>query len=271
MMAEQVSSSDHSGDDPNELFNALDDELTAARSQLEDYQQLIDEIPGIYEAKFAQQVHVVAQDIHRLNEERQHLQRQILHGLQEQADPSALPPPAAAWAASRSFPELAAMRRWLQSRPRGLLALALFAAALGLAVPAGLVLRASKAPSAPARSTASSQSIPGREPAPVAPAQVPQPSAQPVLRLRAKGEVWLKLLGADQRPLFVGTMRPGQQRSFPFTEGLAIRSGRPHLLEIAVGSQPFAPLGPANDFSWRTLTLPPGDRNSPPASAGQSS
>ena len=255
-------------DQPDAAPVEQDQLLLALRAELEEYQHLIEEIPGIYEAKFAQQVHVLAQDIQRLLEERQHLQRLLLRGLQEQVDPSALPPPAPAEAASRSFPGLALMRRWLRSRSRWQLVLALAAATL---VPAGLVLRASKAPSAPARSTASSQSIPGREPAPVAPAQVPQPSAQPVLRLRAKGEVWLKLLGADQRPLFVGTMRPGQQRSFPFTEGLAIRSGRPHLLEIAVGSQPFAPLGPANDFSWRTLTLPPGDRNSPPASAGQSS
>jgi hypothetical protein len=251
-------------DQPDAAPVEQDQLLLALRAELEEYQHLIEEIPGIYEAKFAQQVHVLAQDIQRLLEERQHLQRLLLRGLQEQVDPSALPPPAPAEAASRSFPGLALMRRWLRSRSRWQLVLALAAATL---VPAGLVLRASKAPSAPAPSAASSPSSPGPQSAPVGQAQ----AAQPALRLRARGEVWLKLLGADQRPLFVGTMQPGQQRSFPFTEGLAIRSGRPHLLEIAVGSQPLAPLGPANDFRWRTLTLPPGDRNSQPASAGQSS
>jgi hypothetical protein len=68
--------------------------------------------------------------------------------------------------------------------------------------------------------------------------------------------VWLELRSLTNQPVLEATLRPGQDTSIPLGDGLRIRSGRPHLLEVAIADQPFAPLGPANDYSWRTFFAP---------------
>ena len=130
----------------------------------------------------------------------------------------------------------------------GQLALAAGVGALALAVPVGLGGWAT-----------------GDRPAPEAPASAGQspPTASPELRLRAKGELWLELRSLTNQPVLETTLRPGQQTAVPLGDGLRIRSGRPHLLEVAVADQPFAPLAPANDFAWRTFVG--ADRGQKPA------
>jgi hypothetical protein len=57
------------------------------------------------------------------------------------------------------------------------------------------------------------------------------------------------------------TLRPGEHTSIPLGDGLRIRSGRPHLLEVANADQPFALLAPANDFAWCTIAAPNSGQN----------
>jgi hypothetical protein len=219
-------------------LRALEDELAAASGQLEDYQALIDELPGIYEVKFHAQLRDVAQDIRRLMQERHSLQVQIQHCLDGQAPG----PPRAASSTSRPL-------RWR-------LALAAGAGVLALAVPFGLVASATRGRrSAPVTPAASSQQA--RQQPAAAPDPQPRP---PQLRLRATGEVWLELRTLSNQVLVRRILQPGQTLSFPLGDGLRVRSGRPHLLEVAQVDQPFVTLGAANDFSWRTFRpLDPGE------------
>jgi hypothetical protein len=239
-----------SAENPGEFLGALDDELSAARSQLDHYQRLIDEIPSLYEAKFRYRVQDLAQDIRRLMEERQSLQEQIRRCIEGQAAPAPLPTIATnARPARRALAALAAATRRFRHLPRWQLALAAGAAALALAVPVGLggwATRGRPAPEAPEASQPASQ---------------PLPEIPPQLRLRAKGEVWLELRSLTNQPVLETTLRPGQDTSIPLGDGLRIRSGRPHLLEVAIADQPFAPLAPANDFAWRTVVAPDSGHN----------
>jgi hypothetical protein len=243
-----------SSENPGELRNALADDLAAARSQLDHYQQLIDEIPSLYETKFRYRVQELAQDIRRLIDERQSLQEQIHQCLEGQVVPAPLtastkdPPGRQAWAA------LAVLKPAFSRLPRWQLSLAGGAVALALAVAVAPERRAMKGRPAPVVATASNQSQPSSQ---------PLAEVSPELRLRAKGELWLELRSLTNQPVLETTLRPGQQTAVPLGDGLRIRSGRPHLLEVAVADQPFAPLAPANDFAWRTFVA--ADRGQKPA------
>jgi hypothetical protein len=68
--------------------------------------------------------------------------------------------------------------------------------------------------------------------------------------------VWFELRSLSNQPVLEATLRPGQATAIPLGDGLRLRSGRPHLLEVAIGDQPFAPLAPARDSAWRTLLAP---------------
>lgn len=69
--------------------------MHAAQSELEEYERLLDQLPGIYEGKFRHKVRVVAKDIHYLLDERKALQEQLSRGLVQPRSPEALPPAAA--------------------------------------------------------------------------------------------------------------------------------------------------------------------------------
>jgi hypothetical protein len=225
---------------------ALEYELAAARSQLEDYQNLIDELPAIYEAKFGHRLREVAKEINQMILERNRLQQQINASLLTGGESSLL-----AVEERRSQPRYG-IPGWLRRQPRWKLALAAAAGAGALLLPGGLLLRGLHSPPASTPATTTIADPPALDPGPAEPPQDPQPAVQQ-LRLRAKGDVWLELRSADQRVLFEGTLTPGQQLTFPLTDGMRIRSGRPHLLELARTDQPFTALGLANDFSWRNL------------------
>lgn len=236
------------GDQPDPAPLDQGQQLSTLKAELKEYQHLIDEIPTLYEAKFRYRVHEVAQDIRRLMAERQSLQEQIHHCIQGQ---SVRPPLAAATkakprASRRALVALAAAKRWLRRLPRWQIALAAGVGALALAVPVGLGGWATSDRSAPEAPASASQ---------------PLPEVSPQLRLRAKGELWLELRSLTNQPVLKTTLSPGQQTSIPLGAGLRIRSGRPHLLEVAIADQPFAPLAPANDFAWRTFAAPDPGQN----------
>ena len=233
-MTDQISSAsapDH--------FRDLEKDLAAACNELEEYQRLIDELPQIYEAKFGSQVHALAQEIRHLTEERHRLQLQIQHCIQAEA---VLPPPSASPAEFRP----GFRQRFRRSAPWSL-PIAIAAASLAMAVALGLAWRALQG-----RPTTSR---PPALPPQAQPARPATPRPAPLeLRLRARDQVWLELRSADNSLLFVGTMQPGQTHAVPLADGLRLRSGRPHQLDVAVGDQPFAPFGALNDYSWHTIS-----------------
>jgi len=227
-------------------------QLAHLRAELEEYQDLIEELPGIYEAKCRHQLRDVAQDIHNLMEERHRLQKQINRCLQ--ADQES--PHAAALAGTQhretfTAPSHSAWR--LRRLSSWQWALAAGVGALVLAVFAGLLLRA-RTPKPPGRVAATPDPPAAPVPAESRPAQAP--SGQPQLRLRANDDVWVELRSPDSTLVFVSTLKAGQQLAFPLVDGMRIRSGRPHQLELALDDQTFTQLGAANDFSWRTLRSP---------------
>jgi hypothetical protein len=247
-MTGESSDSDQPGPAPADQ----DQQLLTLKAELEKYQDLIDEIPSLYEAKFRYRVQDVAQDIRRLMEERQSLQEQIHHCLEGQAAPAPLPTATNTRPGRRALAALAAAKRWIRRLPRWQLALAAGAGVLALALPVGLhrwVRKGRPAPVAPAVSN------------PAQPASQPLPVDPPQLRLRAKGEVWLELRSLTNQPVLEATLRPDEHTSIPLGDGLRIRSGRPHLLEVAIADQPFAPLAPANDFAWRTIAAATSGQN----------
>jgi hypothetical protein len=237
-----------------------ENELTRLRAELDEYQDLIDELPAIYETKFSHQLRDVAQDIRTLMDERQRLMQQINHRLQGGMD--------APQADTVSASVRAGSRHWftrLQIRPW---AFAAGTAALLLSLPLALVLRsqnrATPSPAAAEQATAATTAaidVSGE------PQSADSQAVEPRLQLRANGEVWLELRSPDGQLLCVRTLEPGEQLTFPWAQGMRIRSGRPHLLDVSLADQPFAPLGAVNDFSWRTLNLPADHRSGDPKSA----
>lgn len=216
----------------------LEKDLAAACEELEEYQRMIDELPDIYEAKFGSQLHALAQEIRRLTEERHRLHLQIESCTQADA----LLPSSSASAEESLHPS---RQRFWRSAP-WLPPVAVAAVSLGLVVVLGLAWQALKG-----RPASRSPAVPLQtQPASSA---APRP-IRPELRLRARDEVWVEVLSSDNTMLFAKTLLPGQTHAVPFADGMRIRSGRPHLLDVAVGDQPLAPLGTLNDYSWHTVS-----------------
>ncbi len=243
-MAESIPSGYHLHD-----LARLEEELAAASAQLEEYQRLIDEMPGIYEVKFSSQLHDVAQDIRLLMQERHGLQQQLRHCLEGQAVSPELVVSSHSMSLWRLSAFMAGAQRTLVRLKLWQLSVVAASSTLALALLVYLAVQAFKGHSPPVAQPVSSQprSIsPGSAPG------TPQPSV-PQLRLRARGEVWLEMRSLNHTLVLESTLQPGQIISIPLGDGLRIRSGRPHLLDVAQPDQPFAPLAAANDFSWRTF------------------
>lgn len=255
---------DRGAEDLNPSIVELEAELASLRNELEEYQRLIEELPEIYETKFSHKLRDVAQDIRRLMEERHVLQQQINRALTAPGalpllQPPPPPPPATAPPAAPRFPVVwkqgllgitqgwTSASRWLRRKPRWVLALLAGSVAFALATMLGPRWR--PAPSARPAPPAT----PSSPAAPSAPALV---RSDLELRLRASGEAWLEVQTLAGEVLYVNTLQQGEGTTIRLRNGLRIRSGRPDLLEVAVGDQPFQPLGPVYDLNWRTVRPP---------------
>jgi hypothetical protein len=240
-------------------------ELARLQAELKEYQDLIEEFSGIYESKFNHRLSDVAQDIRALVVERRRLQHQINSFLPEGTRSSSLP----STATTSSFSPIANLRCWLNALTRGQMALAAAAVAVVLSLPVGLLLRAVHSPSDPEPGlSATFETFAPSPGTPARPGKTQLSAGQfqegSQLQIRANGESWLELRNPDEQLLFQGTLQPGQKLTFELLDGMRIRSGRPHFLEIALADQPFTPLGVANDFRWRKLSLPDHDAGAEP-------
>lgn len=266
---------DHPGDasleqspagDQDLRLAALESQVAAAQAELEDYQRLLHELPGIYEGKFRQKLRSVAQEIRQLLDERTALQGQIAQALAKepvpeafsaanQVEPPRVPPPISGsstpsrqgvktWAGLRlprlsvPSPVLTALalkpqRRWVWAGSLGLLVMVLGAAA---AVP--WLLGRQGGPTGAVADTGSSP----RSQTPVAPL---------TLQLEARGgESWVLVEDLQGRLVFNALMLPGAPKRLPMGSGLRLRSGRPDLLFVALGGEAPKPLGAIGDLDW---------------------
>ena len=89
----------------NTSIEELERQVAEAQVELEKYQCLLNELPGIYEEKFSQKVRSAAEDIRHLLDERRALQEQVSRDLMQPRVPEALPPAA-------EVPLAPVRRRW---------------------------------------------------------------------------------------------------------------------------------------------------------------
>ncbi|EDY37591.1 hypothetical protein CPCC7001_470 [Cyanobium sp. PCC 7001] len=279
-----------------ESIETLERELDLARTELAEYQALIDELPAIYEAKFRHQVQGLAQDIKRLLDERRALQSQ-LDGALPSAPPDrpALPPvvlepvegglPPAEEPRSRR-PASLRLRRWQRGMgrswhrvrdgalqrsralrssvsPRLRLPLVAVVSAFGVAALVIGVEGLRRQGAAPTTGTAPRTVTPAtQQPAP------PRRQDQD-LTLRSRGTAWLEVQTLEGEVVYFDTLKKGEQQRIPLQEGLKVRAGRPDLLDVAIDDGPYEVLNPIHVLGWRTF-MPELEPGVPPSPAPSS-
>jgi hypothetical protein len=271
---------EESGPPEVESIEALERELDLARTELAEYQALIDELPAIYQTKFRHQVQGLAQDIKRLLDERRALQSQV-DGAPPSAPPHrpALPPvvlkPVDGGLSSVEpqpprRPASLRLRRWQRGMARGWrrlrdgaiprlrflrppvprrLRLQLVAAvtALGMAALVIVVECLRRQGAVP---------TPGTVPRTVTPeVNPPEPARRQdqEVTFRASGECWLGVQTLEGEVVYVNTLREGEQQRIRLRDGLRVRAGRPDLLDVAIDDGPFEALSPIGDLGWTTF------------------
>ena len=234
----------------NTSIEELERQVAEAQVELEKYQCLLNELPGIYEEKFSQKVRSAAEDIRHLLDERRALQEQVSRDLMQPRVPEALPPAAEVHLAP-------VRRRWSYLRlprfqspftatssfglPNGLKLGVLFGAGVALVLlvlglPYLLNRRSLPLGGAPTMSNGSKPS--------------PLPAATS-LRLEARGgQSWVLVERLGGGIVYDAILEPGQSKDLPLGAGLKIRSGRPDLLYVGVGMTPAERLGAVNDIDW---------------------
>jgi hypothetical protein len=245
-----------------QVIEDLERQVAEAQAELEQYQGLLNELPGIYEDKFRQKLRSVAEEIRHLLDERKALQEQVSRALVQPRAPEALPQAAANspraghtapnwWpnvrlprfpAPASSFPPFRLSRLEFRfSIPRGrqrgvALGAGVLLALLVLGLPQLLSRRSVPAAGSPPASA-------GGQRLPVA------TSAN--LRLEARGgQSWVLVTRLDGGSVYGAIMEPGQSKVLPLGSGLKIKSGRSDLLYVGTGQGPAKPLGAVSDLDW---------------------
>ena len=231
----------------------LEQQVAEAQAELEQYQGLLNELPGIYEDKFRQKLRTVAQDVRHLLDERNALQAQVSRALPPAQEAEVAQPaearsevgslrfrtpstvvesvqgPRISWP-SLPFP-LPSGRLWVLSLAGG------FGTALLLIF--GLQFLAN-------RRTASRVGTV----APIERSRIPS-SAAATLSLEARGgQSWVLVERLGGGIVYDAILEPGQSKDLPLGSGLKIRSGRPDLLYVGMGTPPSERLGGVDDVDW---------------------
>ena len=245
-----------------EAFEYLERQLAESQAELDQYQGLLNELPGIYEDKFRQRVRTVAQDVRHLFDERNALQAQISRALAQAQERHALPPILEAELAppAEGRPEVGLPRfriqltdvesaqaprvSWLSLRfhiPRGRRWDWSLAGGLGIALLLlfGLQFLANQR-TAPRVGTV----------APIEHSMIPR-SASTMLRLQARGgQVWVLVESLSGGKVYDAFLDTGQSKVLPLGTGLRIRSGRADLLFVSIGSDSPRALSGVSDLHW---------------------
>ena len=237
-----------SGQDPVDeqtaRLGALESQVAEAQAELEQYQRLLNELPGIYEGKFRQKLRSVAQEIRQLLNERKALQQQLGQALAETKQPKLLPQSGAA-SEVLDHPKAQISTNLQISRFRRLPKLRLIGLCTGTAlVLVGAALGIPSLISSPSASPRGGTSLPSPQAPPV-------PKAPTTIQLQARGgESWVLVEDLKGRQVFSAILKPGELKRFPLAQGLRLRSGRPNQLFIAVSDAVPKPLGGVGDLDW---------------------
>jgi hypothetical protein len=247
-----------------QAIEVLERQVAEAQAALEQYQGLLSELPGIYEDKFRQKVRSVAEDIRHLLDERKALQEQVTRALLQPRAPGALPPAAVVEPVSAPAP-----RKWSEVRlprfpspssgassgGRPPLPRPTFRLRFPKTSPVGVALGAGLVPALLALGLSQLLSrcvvpVDGSPPVPAA-GQRPVLASPASLRLEARGaQSWVLVERLGGGKVYDAILEPGQTQELDLGTGLKIRSGRPDLLYVGVGSAPPKPLGRVSDLNW---------------------
>ena len=234
----------------NTAIEELERQVAEAQAELEKYQCLLNELPGIYEEKFRQKVRSVAEDIRHLLDERKALQEQLSLGLVQPRSPEALPPAAAVSLTpdSRSWSYLRLPRFQLPytaipsfGLPNRLQLGMIFGGGVALVL---LVL------GLPSLLNRRSLPLGGTPSAPLDRERSPLPTAASLRVMARGGQSWVQVERLGGGILYNAILEPGQSKDLPLGSGLKIRSGRPDLLYVGVGITPAERLGAVDDLDW---------------------
>lgn len=241
----------------------LQADLQQAQSELAEYQAILQDLPGIYEAKFRQRVHAIAQDIRRLLDERKTLQEKLSADLLSSSEvkpiASSGSPSARSFSASKPGALLLAKLSGWRSDARSLIPFS-WQAGLGRRAnlcfqivlgACGLVLVFAwlyRTPRLDQRLPISVQKS----------ATQKSSSAHIVLTLSARGgESWVLVRDHAGRTLLDAVLRDGDIKRVNIGRGLKVRSGRADLLYYGIGSQPAKALGGISDIDWTEIKAVP--------------
>ena len=244
-----------------EAIEYLEWQVAEAQAELERYQGLLNELPGIYEDKFRQKVRTVAQDVRHLLDERKALQAQVSRSLGQLQERQALP--SVLEVESRPEVRLSRFRTpstasesvlgprisWPSSRfhiPRGRLWALFLAGGFGIAflLIFGLQFLANRRTA----SRADSGALIERSRIPV--------SAAATLSLQALGgQSWVLVESLAGGKVYDAILDSGESKVLPLGGGLRVRSGRADLLFVTVGSESPRAIGGVSDVDWVEFRL----------------
>ena len=240
----------------------LEQQVAKAQAELEEYQRLLNDLPGIYEDKFRQAVRSLAQNVRNLLDERNALQAQVSRALVLAQERQALPPAQEAELAqpAEARSEVGSLRfrtpstvveavqapriSW-PSLPFPLLRGRLWVLSLGGGLGIALLLIFGLQFLANRRSASGVGTV-----APIERSRIPS-SAAATLSLQARGgQVWVLVESLSGGKVYDAFLDKGESKVLPLGTGLRIRSGRADLLFVSIGSDSPRALGGVSDLDW---------------------
>jgi len=236
-----------------QALDELEQQVAQAQDELEEYQHMFSDLPAIYEGKFRQKVHTVAQDIRQLLDERRALQDLVAKALVQALDNPLLPAvkeenttTGVSVAPQKKWSDLHLPRFQILSSPvaalkvkRGSLQfIGLGFGILFLFFFAGVQILG-KRPIAPSPRQVSSVRV----------SDTLLPPAS--LKIQASGgQSWVMVEDLKGRMVLDVILEPAQSKFLSIKSGLRVRSGRPDLLMIEVDKTAAKPLGKVTDMDW---------------------
>ena len=245
-----------------ESIEDLERQLAESQAELEEYQGLLNELPGIYEDKFRQKLRTVAQDVRHLLDERNALQAQVSRALAQAQDRQALPPAQEAELAQpdEGRPEVGSLRFLTPSTVvESVQAPSLFWPSLPLPIPRGQVWALSLAGGfgialllifglqflANRRIASRVGTV-----APIERLRIPRPAATTLSMQARGGQVWVLVESLSGGKVYDAFLDTGESKVLPLGTGLRIRSGRADLLFVSIGSDSPRALSGVSDLHW---------------------
>jgi hypothetical protein len=254
----------------------LEMELAAVRDELKALQEMLEDLPEIYERKFQQRLATVMEHQKHLLDDNQSLREIVKGGGRPMTTPPP-PPPSALKPTRPAAPDPAPSKPspsgLTQPNPRVFKAIPASKVSIGLAIGLGLVavgaavatverilvrqasvpalkpetpakVPTPQPPSAPGKTTHSKPSPSQTSPAQAAAAK-PAPN---LLVLNSLGPNWVEVRTLSRQRVFEGMLKG--EKTLPLGQGLQVLAGRPDLLTVRQGAGPPKVLGRINELVW---------------------